>query len=215
MSRSIKLWLFALLMICFSAITLFSITSAKPTVPDTRTLSQGVSSKDRCTGNIHSSVKIVIYSDFQCPACAEAHEIFRRIESDYSQKVHFVHRHFPVPQHKNSLLAAVAAEAAGEQGKFFEMREMIFHMQQDWALSSTHGAYLFFLEAASKLGLDVNRFKVDLQRQELRERVLQDVRSGVSSKLQTVPSIFINGTFVQPSSEADLRKKIDAAIKGQ
>ncbi len=216
-TSSSKLWILALSTLGLSTVAMFFLPAilVQQSGGSSSPLSKAVSKDDHSIGNIQSNVTVVIYSDLQCPACAGANEFFGRIETDYKERVHFVHRHFPTPLHKNSLLAALAAEAAGKQGKFFDMRDAILRTQNEWAHKSKADAYQYFVGLSSRLGLSVKQFEVDFHSKQLLAQVFDDIKSGRDSSLQSVPSIFINGVLIPLTSEKDIRNKIDAAINGK
>ena len=95
-------------------------------------LTSAVSDSDWVKGNRSAPVVLVEYSDFQCPACAASAPLVKQLTEEFGNKIAFVYRHFPLPQHKNAYPAAQAAEAAGKQGKFWEMADLIFANQTKW-----------------------------------------------------------------------------------
>ena len=140
-------------------------------------------------GNQNNSVKIVEFADFQCPACAAAHPIMKKILEEYKDKVYFVYRHYPLPSHKNSKIAAQSAEAAGNQGKFWEMHDMIYENQADWAEKGN--AKEIFEGYAQKLGLDMDQFNKDLDKGS--DSIAKDYADGNIAGVNSTPTFFING----------------------
>ncbi len=141
---------------------------------------------------------LIEYSDIQCPACKNFHKILKSFEAtnsaypDITKKVTFVYRHFPLTQiHKNSFSAALAVEAAGKQGKFFEMLDYLFETQDSWKDLSNPES--FFEEAAKKINLDVEKFKQDFTSKETKEKVYSDMQSGEKLKVFATPTFFLNG----------------------
>ena len=102
--------------------------------------------KEWVKGNVNAEHIIMEYSDFQCPACAGRASLLSSISKEFESDVAFVYRHFPLVQHLNAQLAAQAAEAAGMQGKFFEMHDMIFDNQAVWQGISASKAEDMFLD---------------------------------------------------------------------
>lgn len=141
---------------------------------------------------------LVEYSDLQCPACKSFQDFIRNeIESsrstnyDVTKKVTFVYRHFPLPQHKFANDAAYATEAAGKQGKFFEMVDMIFDGQTSWEKKSS--ASQDFEKYAKDLKLDMEQFRKDRDSSEAKAKVRADLLSGQQAAVNATPTFFLNG----------------------
>jgi protein-disulfide isomerase len=140
-------------------------------------------------GDPNASVKIVEFSDFQCPACAAAHPITKRVVEKNIDKVYFVFRHYPLSIHKNSKLAAQASEAADNQDKFWEMFDLLFQNQNKWANSSD--ASQIFQDYARELSLDLEKFKDDFDK--VKGPIEQDFSDGNKVGVDATPTFFING----------------------
>ncbi len=155
---------------------------------------------------------LIEYSDFQCPACGVYYPIIKALQQEFGESIVFVYRHFPLRQiHANADLAARSAEAAGKQGKFWEMHDMIFENQKDWASQSN--AKKSMIEYAQSLNLDAERFKTDLDSKEVKEKVNNDYLSGIQAKVNAVPTFFLNGTKLQnPESYEEFKKLLEEAI---
>jgi protein-disulfide isomerase len=138
---------------------------------------------------------LVEYFDLQCPACKAYHDIIKsQIETspEITGKITFVHRHFPLYQaHPNAQSAAYAAEAAGKQGKFFEMVDAIFAQQQEWSQMSNPSDT--FLKIATELELDLPQFKRDLSSQAVKDKVASDAQSGNAVGVSSTPTFYLNG----------------------
>lgn len=159
-----------------------------------------------------AKVTIVEFADFQCPACAAVHPAVKQILNDYKGKVNFVFRHFPLPQHKNALIAASAAEAAGEQGKFWEMENLLFENQDKW--SESDKAKEIFLTYAKELGLDKDKFKSAIEGNKFTSKITGDKDDGQALGVNSTPTFFINGQkFSESASYANLKNKIDELNK--
>lgn len=141
-------------------------------------------------GESTASAQIVEFGDYQCPACAQAHPVVKRFLQDYGDKVYFVWRHFPLTQiHPNANDAARAAEAAGKQGKYWEMHDILYERQHEWSsLSDARGK---FEEYAKELGLDIEKFKAD--REEAIGVINADSDLGTKAGVQSTPTFIING----------------------
>lgn len=160
---------------------------------------------DHVKGNPDAKVVLVEYSDFQCPACAGTYPILKAAAAEFSNDVKFVYRHYPLKAiHPNAEEAAWAAEAAGKQGKFWEMHDMLFDKQNSWANGT--GVKSDLRDYASALGLDVAKWEADYESDAVRQKVLADIKSGDAARVSGTPSLFINGTQItNPRSLDELR----------
>ena len=146
---------------------------------------------------------LVEYSDFQCPACKSFSDFIKsEIEASGSanssimKKVTFVYRHFPLSQHAHAEEAALAAEAAGKQGKFFEYSNIVFDNQKDW--SEDKDAIKKFESYAEDLGLDLDKFKKDRDSKEIKDKVNADLLSGQKVEVYATPTFYLNGKKLGP-----------------
>src|SRR3989344_1201874 len=171
-----------------------------------------INASDWTKGNKESKTVLIEYSDFQCPACAAYHPIVRQVMDNFSDKVVFVYRHFPLSQHKNAELAAITAEAAGQQGKFWEMHDDIFNNQKEWSENSN--AKELFIKYAGNIGLNVEQFKLDIEIKELKDKVKRDLNSGISAGVNSTPTFFLNAKKVSPTSYEDFKNIIEQSISG-
>ena len=126
-------------------------------------------------------------------------------------KVRFAYRHFPLPQHKNAKLAATVAEAAGLQGKFWEMHDLIFQNQSDW--SEDKNAAVIFAKYAQDIGLDLARFQTDIASDEIKAKIENDYKSGVKAGVNSTPSFFLNGKKItNPRNYDEFKNAIEQAL---
>src|SRR6266850_2404205 len=146
-----------------------------------------VSQRDHIQGPATAAVTLVEYGDYQCSHCGHAHPIVKNVQEIMGSRMRFVFRNFPVSSiHPNAQHAAEAAEAAGAQGKFWEMHDYLFEHQD-------HLEDADLLKYAAKIGLDVVRFNENLQAHTFAARVREDMHSGVRSGVNGTPTFFING----------------------
>ncbi|WP_286859283.1 MULTISPECIES: DsbA family protein [Sphingobacterium] len=146
-----------------------------------------VNDKDHIQGNGNAEVTIVEYGDYQCPHCGAAHPILKKMMAELGSQIRFVFRNFPLSEmHEYARPAALAAEAAGQQGKFWEMHDAIYENQLN--LSTR-----LFIDLAEQLGLDIDNFKSAMQDQRLDEKVEGDFESGMMSGVNGTPTFFVNG----------------------
>ncbi len=184
-------------------------SNSQPPKSDSKALERGDSYKISSTS---AKVTVVEFADFQCPACGAAHPIVKQILEQYQGKINFVYRHFPLPQHKNAELAAEAAEAAGEQGKFWQMHDLIFQNQKEWSESSQ--ALDLFISYAKGLGLDEEKFKKALSENKFAEKIIRDKNDGSAVGVNSTPTFFINGQkFPGVLSLAEFRNKIEESLR--
>lgn len=155
------------------------------------------------------------FGDYQCPACATVFPEVERIKQDYGDRVRFVFREYPlIRQHPHALLAAHAAEAAGLQGKFWEMHRELFGNQQAWSRSTDPTA--LFESYAQRAGLDLERYRKDLGGGATDARVVADRERAASVGVESTPTFFINGRKIPAASATPkgLRDEIDRALGG-
>jgi len=151
-----------------------------------------VTASDWVRGDITAKVTIIEYSDFQCPACGAYYPVIKRLEEKFDSQIAVVYRHFPLTQiHQNAELAATAAEAAGRQGKFWEMHDLLFENQKIWSANSD--AKEIFISYAKQLQLNEEQFVSDLGAKDLREKISSSYKEGVSLGITGTPTFFLNG----------------------
>lgn len=175
-----------------------------------------VNEQDHIRGTRGGKVTLVEFGDLQCPACAAYEPIVRQVVADNPGVVQFVFKHFPLTQiHPNALLAAKASEAAGLQGKFWEMHDMLYDRQKDW--SGSLGARSAFISYAGELGLDVAKFTEDLNNESIENKIIAEYREGASLGVQGTPTFFVNGKKIENPGSLDAFNKVirDAAASAQ
>jgi len=151
-------------------------------------LTPPVSAQDHAAGPDNAPVTLVEYGDFECPYCGMAHPIVQAAQRELGSQLRFVFRHFPLAEaHPHARLAAQAAEAAGAQGRFWEMHDMLFEHQDALDMEDIVGY-------AKSLGLDTARFAHDLESGTYAKKARDDFRSGVRSGVNGTPTFFVNGT---------------------
>ncbi len=159
-------------------------------------------------GDTKSQVTLIEYSDFQCPACGAYYPLVKQLVKDFPNLA-VVYRHFPLQQHGNARIAAQAAEAAGMQGKFWEMHDLLFDGQRFW--SEEKNAKDIFNTYAEKLGLNLEKFKADFDSSEVKNNIEADVQSG-TAQIDGTPTFFLNNQKIQnPQSYEQFRGIIQQA----
>src|SRR5690606_15936860 len=154
-----------------------------------------------------AKVKIVEFSDFECPFCSRAAAVVHQIREKYGKEVRFVFRQFPLSMHPNANAAAQAALAADAQGKFWELHDALFQNQRALAPAELE-------KHAQQAGLDMGRFKQAMQSKAHAAAVERDLKLGESVSVQGTPTMFINGKRVDnPTDFAQVARLIDAALE--
>lgn len=160
------------------------------------------------------NVELIEYGDFQCPACSSFYTIVEQVRETYGDKIKFVFRNFPlVAIHQNAMAAHRSAEAAGAQGKFFEMYALLYENQSSWsALSSPIS---LFEDYASKLSLDIDKYKADFASEATNDVINADIAEGKAKGVNSTPTFILNGEILNSSEIGtfeEFSKKIDNAI---
>lgn len=151
------------------------------------TLTMPIGQRDHVLGNPRCSVTLLEYGDYECPYCGRAHVEIQRLLADVGDQILFSFRNFPLSEiHPHALSAALAAEAAARQGRFWAMHDLLLENQR----GLDHEKLLGFAET---LGLDVAEFTRDMESAELSARVQEDFMSGVRSGVNGTPTFFVNG----------------------
>jgi protein-disulfide isomerase len=152
------------------------------------TLKLAVNANDHHLGNVNAAITLVEYGDFQCPHCRHAHPLIKRLLKERSNDLHFVFRNFPLSEvHPQAYTAAVTAETAGKQDKFWEMHDLIFENQDKLNTK-------FLLSLAENIGLDMRQFAKDFKSEELQSKIETDFESGIRSGVNGTPTFFLNAS---------------------
>lgn len=172
-----------------------------------------VTEQDHIRGAATGKVTLVEFGDFQCPACGAYEPIVRQVTGANSADLKIVFKHFPLVQiHQNALLSAKASEAAGLQGKFWEMHDMLYDKQGEWA--NNLNSRDIFNGYAQALGLDMQKFAQDIDSQQVQDKILNEYKEGVSLGVQGTPTFFVNGKKIEnPGSVEEFNKIISEAAK--
>ncbi len=173
-------------------------------------------------GPADAPVTLVECLDPECESCGAFGPVVKKILKDYGGKVRLVVRYMPF--HPNSRLAAAYTEAAGEQGKYWEMQEVLFRRQPEWGEIHGHGAQaaaaarrepvpVLFERYAAELGLDVERVRAAVAENRYASKVERDMKDGQSLGVSKTPTFFVNGRMLMRFSQQDLRSLIDEELK--
>ena len=164
-------------------------------------------------GSENAPVTLEEFGDYQCPPCAAVSGVLNEMEKEFRPNLKIVFRNFPLPVHMHARQAAMVAEAAGLQGKFWEMHDLLYTQQSEWSVAPEVDG--LFNTYAGLIGLDLSRFKKDVESEEVRERVETDQKRGLSAGVEKTPAIFLNRHVVPPGAlnPTGLRNAVAAVIK--
>ncbi len=168
-------------------------------------------------GSSTAAVTVEEFADYQCGACASTHPVMKELQAAYAgnKNFRFVFRHYPlsIPGHDKAYNAAVATEAAGMQGKFWQMQDHLFKNQSAWTQNPNY--LQMWEEYAASIGIDVERFKTDMAGSVTKQRVDADLSRGRGLGVSSTPTVYINGQMVPFANVniVSLRQAVDAAIQ--
>ncbi len=168
-----------------------------------------------------SKVIFMEYGDYQCPGCGSANPGVEKVMTEYKNYISYVFRNYPLTSiHQNALAAAGAAEAAGLQGKYWEMHKLLYERQSDWEYTAGTDRTAKFVSYATELGLNGTKFESDLSSDSIAQKIKFDQALGNKAGVNATPTFYINGTIlpetvlqdVQQGNGDKLRDAIDAAL---
>lgn len=188
-----------------AGITLFTLFSQGPTYSTVE-----VAPNDHIRGDSESPVTLVVYADFQCPACATEHQAMMRVWPQISSNARLIFRHFPITAaHPNSWAASLYAEASAKQGRFWEMHDYLFQTQAVW--SNLQNVEQEFDSYALELNLDIEQLHLDIASSETIAKIRNDQRGGNSAGVLSTPSVFINGKLLNRPNATRIRNAVKEA----
>ena len=158
-------------------------------------------------GKADAPVTLVVFSDFECPWCAKLEPLLAQLLAANADTVRVVFKHLPLPMHPQAEPAALAAIAAQRQGKFWEMHDALFAVQQ-WTPAAV-------TETATRIKLDMTRFQADLNSQETRMQLAKDKADAQAAEVAATPSVFVNGRPVRERSLPALQAMVNEALAAQ
>ncbi len=187
-----------------------TVPTVAPTSHNTHSL---ISREGWSKGNSLAKAVLVEFGDFQCGACAAVSSRVANIARKHGSRLKVVFKHHPMQRaHSNAMIAAQAAEAAGRQYKFWEMHDLLFQRQRDWA--KVPDAQTLFLRYAAELQLNLARFRRDLWNTEVREKIFRDIMEGQMAQVRSVPAFFLNGKPISNSrDEVEFEQRIVDGIR--
>ena len=169
------------------------------------------------SSNKNAKVVLIEYGDFQCPACSTMSPKLKALSEEYGDKIAVVFRNFPLSGRPNSLSAAAAAEAAGLQGKYWEMHDLLYEKQTEWGSANATERTEFYKKYAKEVGVkDEEKFIADMKSANISKKISYDKALGTAAKITGTPSLFLNGEELTNEIWGDdtkLREKIDSLLK--
>jgi protein-disulfide isomerase len=201
------LWAGSSLVLVLGALALVFLTGSPPA--ETAVVPQRAAA-DITYGPAGASVVVTEYADFECKSCAEYAPMLAALRAKYGDRVLFVYRFFPLAYHEYGMLSAQVAYAAYRQGKFWEMYDLLYRRQKEWA--SAADAYPYFESYAAGLGLDMTRFREDVNAPATKDFITRQGAAATAAGVTHTPWFAVNGKAVVPKNLRDFEKRIDASL---
>lgn len=151
-----------------------------------------INDDDHVMGGVEASVQFIVYSDFECPYCAQFSGTIKKIKDTFGDSIIIAFRHFPLSKHRKALLASIASECAAEQGEFWEMHDKIFEDNKNGNLEKEQ-----FVKDAEDIGLDADEFSICLDDEKYKDKIEAQIAEGKSAGVLGTPNIFVNGQTLQ------------------
>ncbi len=219
MKRSLPLLVIAAVLVAALVATWILLRSARTNQPPVNSSDSGPPGAEppHIRGNPKATATLEEFGDFECPTCGTYAVEVKKIESEFGDRLRVIFREYPLypTPHKHALIAAQAAEAAGLQGRFFEMHDKLYENQKAW--SEAADVMPLFIDYAKQIGLDTDRFARELNGEVVAARIFQDGRRAHSLGITGTPSFFVNGKEAkvedQSWSPEGLRKMINEALR--
>jgi len=205
-SKSVP-WIGGSLLLLLAVAALYLFTGAAASEP-ARTPPPGAD--DISFGPADASLSVVEYSDFQCPFCAQYAAMLKTLREKYGDRVKFVYRFYPLADHPWASITAKAAYAASLQGKFWEMHDLLFENQKDWAESDDPRPYLDAY--AGSIGLDIDKFHADADAQSTTDFIKRQAAEGKQGGVSHTPWFVVGDSVVLPRSLEEFDKLIQDAL---
>ena len=177
---------------------------------------------DHTKGSDENKILLVEYGDYQCPSCSQSFSSVNTLMEKRGSDVTFIFRNFPLTSiHPNAKAAAAAAEAAGLQGKYWEMHDALYENQNDWSSLDASKRTDAFTQYATTIGLNIDTFKADLANASIAKKINFDIALGKAAAVNATPTFFLNGEKLDEETASKLvqgdlsaiEAKIDALIK--
>jgi protein-disulfide isomerase len=219
MKRFLPFIIIAAVMIAAVLVTWMLVRTSRQTNSNPKTRATGAeplgATPPHIRGNPDAPVTLEEFADFQCPSCGLYYGELKKIEEEFGTRLRVIFREYPLyPKHEHSVLAAQAAEAAGMQGRFWDMHDKLYENQKTW--SDEKDALPFFVDYARQIGLDMDRFNRDLNSDAVAARISGDGIRAHALGVESTPTFFVNGQEAKGDSWSPegLRAMINKALSG-
>lgn len=170
---------------------------------------------DHINGKVGSKVTLIEYGDYQCPGCGEINPVIETVVAAYKDQIQFIFRNFPLTDmHQGAKAAAGAVEAAGLQGKYWEMHDKIYASLLDWESLSGNDLINIFSSYASNFKLDTTTFKTDMGSAAVNSKINYDQALGKKLGINSTPTFYLNGTKLDPAVWSD-KTKLESALNDE
>lgn len=193
------------------AVLLLSSSSTPQTSIDSSQVYQVDYSKGQKIGSDSAKLRLVEFSDLQCPACQAYEPYVKQALSEYKDDIQLIYRHFPLSQHIHARAAANFAEYAGTAGKFWEVHDKLFETQQQWAVLKDPTD--FFVGIGKEFGLDESKVKESITKSPYNDKINQDIEDGGKVNVDSTPTFLLNGRKLQMQNFGDLKQALDQEFK--
>ena len=207
-----KIIVWVLLAVVVAAVTipiLIARANSTPAVPEGQ--GQVVRENSRVLSKAPNEQAVLVeFLDYECESCRAAYPVIEELRAEYADTVTFVHRYFPLPGHRNSMNAALAVEAAAQQGQYEAMYQRMYETQTEWGESAEDQSAVF-RGFAEDLGLDMAAFDAAMADPATQERIELDVADGEALGVGGTPMFFLDGEVLNPETLEQFRAEIEAA----
>lgn len=213
--KLIGLWIGVAVIVAGSIFALYKVSQLERNI----VINTEIYESDHKRGPDSASVKLVEYADFQCPACRAFSPIINQLTAEFGDQIQLIYRHLPLkPIHPNAVPAAIAAEAAHNQGKFWEMGKILYENQPMW--STANSPEILFIEYAGGIGLDVGQFSADMRGQSTKDKVESHYQTATEMGLNSTPTFFLNGKKITTPTSYEqfkqiIQSELDRAQQGE
>ena len=220
--KQVGMWVGIVAVIILAVVGLILLSNSANSSPPPLSLQDApnlpqLTTNDLQEGNPQSKATIIEYADFQCPACGAEFPILNKLYSDYKGKFHFVYRFYPLTQiHKNALLSVKYGYGASLQGKFWQMHDVLFAHQNDWAEMTPEDVTKTFDEYAKQLGLNLQKLHTDIADKKTDAIIAASVDGGNKAGVNSTPTMYLNGKQIVFSDHLptydELKTLVDQAL---
>jgi len=157
------------------------------------------------------AVTLTEYGDFQCPACGYYYQMVEKLRDEFGDRLQVEFHHFPLKMHPYAPLASRAAEAARNQGKFWEMYDLLYKNQATWSQGNAQATFIGY---ARQLNLDMDKFKDQLNSSELQRRIMTEKEQGIKKGINSTPTFFLDGMEINnPRTYSEFKQLIESKLK--